>query len=68
VEEDGTPISGVSGGISDPGDRISLTAQNQVRIRAGNAAAVRVTLNGLDLGAMGGSGAVVEWQITLTGG
>jgi len=68
VEEDGTPVSGVSGGISDPGETISLNAGTRMRIRAGNAAAVRVTLNGLELGAMGGSGAVVEWQIALNEG
>jgi cytoskeletal protein RodZ len=68
VEEDGTPVSGVSGGISDPGETISLTADAQLRIRAGNAAAVRVTLNGFDLGAMGGSGAVIEWRIALADG
>ena len=68
VDEDGTPMSGVSGGISDPGETISLTAQGALRIRAGNAAAVRVTLNGLDLGAMGGAGAVVEWRVALDEG
>jgi hypothetical protein len=67
LEEDGTQVSGVSGGISDPGETISLTALTEVRIRAGNAAAVHVTINGLDLGAMGASGAVIEWLIALNG-
>jgi cytoskeletal protein RodZ len=68
VEEDGTAVSGVSGGISDPGESVALAAETQLRIRAGNAAAVRVTLNGLDLGPMGGSGEVVEWRIALSDG
>jgi cytoskeletal protein RodZ len=68
IDEDGTPVSGVSGGISDPGETIAVAAQTQLRVRAGNAAAVHVTINGLDLGAMGGSGAVIEWRIALNAG
>jgi cytoskeletal protein RodZ len=68
VDEDGTPVSGVSGGISDAGETVSLAAEGELRIRAGNAAAVHVTLNGVDLGAMGASGAVIEWRIALNAG
>jgi cytoskeletal protein RodZ len=64
ADEDGTPKAGVSGGISHPGDRVTLTATRTLRIRAGNAGAVTITINGIRLGAMGGSGAVVEWQVT----
>jgi uncharacterized protein DUF4115 len=64
VEEDGTPIDGVWGTIASPGDRVDMAASNELRILAGNAGAVRVTINGIDIGAMGGSGAVVEWRIT----
>ncbi|HEX5396718.1 MAG TPA: RodZ domain-containing protein [Candidatus Limnocylindria bacterium] len=65
VREDGKPKSGVSGGISQPGDTIKLKAKNEIRLRAGNAAAVDVTINGVHIGPMGGSGAVVDWTITL---
>jgi hypothetical protein len=66
VEQDGTPIDGVSGGISDDGERIELAADDEIRIRAGNAGAVGLTINGIGLGAMGGDGAVVEWRISRT--
>lgn len=65
IDQDGKPKAGVSGGISQPGQRIGLTAKSQLRIRAGNAGAVDVTINGLHIGRMGGSGAVVEWRVTL---
>jgi len=67
VEQDGQPLAGVSGGISRDGDRVALQAQRELRIRAGNAAVVRLALNGFELGAMGGPSAVVEWRITPSG-
>ncbi len=63
ADEDGRPKAGVSGGISDPGETVSLAAQRDLRIRAGNAQAVTVTINGIRVGPMGGSGAVVEWRV-----
>ena len=63
ADEDGTAKAGVSGGISQPGDRVTLAATRSLRVRAGNAGAVTITINGIRIGAMGGSGAVVEWQI-----
>jgi transcriptional regulator with XRE-family HTH domain/nitrogen fixation protein FixH len=67
LEEDGRPVQGVSGSIVSDGDRIGFEADDELRIRAGNAAAVRLTVNGINLGAMGGRGAVVEWRITPRG-
>jgi transcriptional regulator with XRE-family HTH domain len=67
IEQDGTAIGGVSGGISDDGERIELSASTNIRIRAGNAGAVRLTINGIGLGTMGADGAVVEWRIARTG-
>ena len=64
VSQNGAPLAGVSGGIADDGETIELAASDEIRIRAGNAGAVHVTMNGLDIGAMGASGAVVEWRIT----
>jgi cytoskeletal protein RodZ len=64
VAEDGTPVEGVSGGIAAPGERIDLAADKELRILAGNAGAVRLTINGIAVGVMGGDGAVVEWRIT----
>ena len=63
LEEDGTPVAGLSGGIAADGDRITLEADDDLRIRAGNAGAVRLVVNGVQIGAMGADGAVVEWQI-----
>ncbi|MGH2356720.1 MAG: RodZ domain-containing protein [Candidatus Limnocylindria bacterium] len=68
VEQDGQPLAGVSGGISRDGDRVALSAERELRIRAGNAAVVRLMLNGVELGAMGDPAAVVEWRITPAGG
>jgi cytoskeletal protein RodZ len=67
VEQDGTPIGGISGGISDDGERIDLEAETSIRIRAGNAGAVRLSINGIGLGLMGEDGAVVEWRIARSG-
>jgi cytoskeletal protein RodZ len=65
VEQDGTALADVSGGIASDGETIQLSAETDVRIRAGNAGAVRVRINGVELGTMGGDGEVVEWRITI---
>jgi cytoskeletal protein RodZ len=67
VDQDGAPVAGVSGSIADDGESVALSATRELRIRAGNAGAVRLTINGISTGAMGGDGAVVEWRITRTG-
>ncbi|HEX6473699.1 MAG TPA: RodZ domain-containing protein [Candidatus Limnocylindria bacterium] len=64
VDEDGQPKRGVSGRNVDAGTRVKLAADESLRVRVGNAGAVRLVVNGIDLGAMGDSGAVVEWRIT----
>ena len=68
LEEDGKPVAGRSGTIVAAGESVGLTAERTIRIRAGNAGALRVSVNGLALGPMGNAGDVVEWQITRTGG
>jgi hypothetical protein len=50
--------------VVEDGTSVELKAKQSVRIRAGNAVAVQVTINGISLGKMGGSGDVVEWHIT----
>jgi len=67
LDEDGTPAEGVTRGIVVDGDRIDLTASQALRIRVGNAGAVRITINGIGLGAMGTDGQVVEWRVTHAG-
>ena len=67
IEEDGTSLAGVSGGISDDGDRVEIEANETIRILAGNAGAVVVSVNGIDLGTMGANGAVIEWVVTRSG-
>jgi cytoskeletal protein RodZ len=64
IDEDGQPKRGVSGSNAEPGLRVRLAAAESLRIRVGNAGAVRLAVNGIDLGAMGDPGAVVEWSIT----
>ncbi|HET6381606.1 MAG TPA: RodZ domain-containing protein [candidate division Zixibacteria bacterium] len=64
IDEDGTPKQGISGRNAPPGTTVELRARQTLRIRVGNAAAVTLTINGVQLGAMGGPGAVVEWLIT----
>ncbi|HJP70455.1 MAG TPA: RodZ domain-containing protein [Candidatus Limnocylindria bacterium] len=68
LAEDGTPVADVSGAIASAGQRVELSATNEITIRAGNAGAVRLTINGISIGAMGDDGAVVAWRITRAGG
>lgn len=67
VEEDGVRKAEVSHRNVPAGTAADLGAQRTIRIRAGNAAAVRININGVEIGAMGGSGAVVEWRIERIG-
>jgi cytoskeletal protein RodZ len=67
LDEDGSAAE-ASGSIASDGDELSLEAEDVLRIRVGNAGAVRVTVNGIALGTMGGDGAVVEWRIQRNGG
>ena len=60
----GSPSAGVSGSNAEAGTRVRLAADESLRIRVGNAGAVHLVVNGIDLGAMGDPGAVVEWRIT----
>jgi cytoskeletal protein RodZ len=64
IDQDGEPKRGVSGSNAEPGTRVRLEADESLRIRVGNAGAVQLVVNGIELGAMGDSGAVVEWNIT----
>lgn len=63
LEADGEPRP-ESGTIVAAGSRITFAGQREVRILAGNAGAVSITVNGLRLGAVGAPDAVVEWRIT----
>ena len=66
--EDGASVAEVTGRIAQDGDTVQLAAEADIRIRVGNAAVVRLRVNGITLGAMGGPGAVIEWNIARTGG
>lgn len=54
-------------GILEPGAVNTWTARERVFLRCGNAGAVKVTLNGVDLGLLGVSGEVVNREWTATG-
>jgi hypothetical protein len=64
LDEDGQPKAGVSGGISQRGATVALSAKTELRIRCGNAGVVELSINGVTIGPMGAPGEVVEWQIT----
>jgi cytoskeletal protein RodZ len=64
LDEDGQPKRKVSGHNAASGTRVSLSARQSLRIRVGNAGAVRLAINGIELGAMGDPGDVVEWRVT----
>jgi hypothetical protein len=67
IDQDGAPLAEVSGSVAADGDSLALSATRELRIRAGNAGAIRLTINGISIGAMGADGAVVEWRITRSG-
>lgn len=67
LDEDGSAAA-ISGTIAADGDEITLQADESLRIRVGNAGAVRVTINGVSLGALGADGAIVEWRVRPAGG
>ncbi len=67
LDEDGDAAE-ESGAIASDGDELTLQATTTLRIRVGNAGAVRITVNGIALGTMGDDGAVVEWRIRRAGG
>lgn len=64
IDQDGAAIADIWGRNANPGTVVDLAASSVLRIRAGNAGAVTLEINGVELGTMGGSGAVVEWRIT----
>jgi cytoskeleton protein RodZ len=63
IDEDGEPKDNVSGRVAEAGSRIQLRADGILRIRVGNAGAIRLVINGVNLGPMGGQGDVIEWQV-----
>jgi cytoskeletal protein RodZ len=67
IDEDGKPLAGVSGRNIPSGRTIQLSAKATLRIKAGNAGAVTLVVNGISLGKMGGPGTVIEWRISASG-
>ena len=66
VLQDNVPESTVSGRVVKPPKMVSLKADGSIMVRAGNAGAVSLTIDGVPVGAMGGPGEVVTWQIVLS--
>jgi cytoskeletal protein RodZ len=64
--QDNVPQSSVSGRVVKPPKAVSLKASGSIMVRAGNAGAVSLTIDGVPVGAMGGPGEVVTWHIQLT--
>ena len=65
--EDDVADDAVSFRKATAGANIDLSARRTIRIRAGSAGAVTVSVNGVRLGPMGAMGAVVEWTIARSG-
>ena len=65
--EDDVADDAVSFRNATAGANIDLSARRTIRIRAGSAGAVTVSVNGVRLGPMGAMGAVVEWTIARSG-
>ncbi len=63
LAQDGDAMEDASGSIASDGDEIELRAEDDLRVLAGNAGAVRLMINGIRTGPMGADGAVVEWRI-----
>ena len=63
LDEDGVPRAGVSGLDQDAGTRITLSADERIRLRAGDAGYVHLVLNGYVISPMGAAGSTVEWAI-----
>jgi hypothetical protein len=68
LEEDGAAVDELSGRNAQDGDIVELEANETLRIRVGNAGAVRISINGMMFGLMGDEAQVVEWRVTSTGG
>lgn len=66
LDADGTPVADLSGTILVDGRIVDVSADRELRLRAGNAGAVQITVNGIIIGVMGDPGGVVEWRITRT--
>jgi cytoskeletal protein RodZ len=64
VEADGQPVFA---GILEPGATTSWTARERIFLRCGNAGAVRVTVNGQDMGLLGDIGQVLDREWTVPG-
>jgi len=68
VDQDGVALAvGGDDAIAQAGESVPLAATSALRILAGNAGAVRLTIDGISVGVMGAADAVVEWQITRSG-
>ena len=66
VLQDSVDLAGVSGRTAPPGKSYAVSANRTLVVLAGNAGAVRLTINGILLDPMGSSGQVIQWQITTS--
>ncbi len=67
VLQDNVPLAGISGRTLTAGKSVALSAKQTLVVRAGNASAVTMTINGITIGTMGGSGEVIEWHVQAGG-
>ena len=60
---DGVKVPGYGSRTMHAGETVTVTAVNEICVRAGNAGALRLTVNGLDVGVLGTNGQVGSWVI-----
>lgn len=60
---DGVRVPGYVSRTMHVGETVTVTAVNEICVRTGNAGALHLTVNGLDIGALGRNGEVGSWVI-----
>lgn len=63
IVADGIRVPGYGSRTMHVGETVTVTALNEICLRAGNAGALHLTLNGLDIGPLGSNGDVGNWVI-----
>ena len=63
IVTDGSVMRGWGGPTLRRGASVTVTAESEIWLRTGNAGALRITLNGAELGVLGRNGQVANWII-----
>lgn len=63
IVTDGTRLTGWDGPTLTRGSSVTITAENEIFLRTGNAGSLDISINGRDLGRLGRPGEVGNWLI-----